>query len=335
MPTNPTIVFTAPREVEVHDLPVPQPGPGELLVRTSRTLISTGTELSCLDGTQPRGQIWSSYGSFPSRPGYSHVGEVIETGDGVDADWVGRRVASKGSHAAYVTLTPDACWVLGDDVSDEDATFHTLAVVALNGVRRGSLMFGESAVVYGLGMVGNLTAQICRLAGARPVIGVDLSEMRLGLLPDGPGVVGVDGSGDVRAAVDEATKGRMADVVYECTGSGALIPHEMKVLRRLGRIVIVSSPLTATKEFDFHDLCNSPSLTIIGAHNYSHPPVATPQNPWTMRRDTEFYFDRLSEGDFKVTHLITHRGPAATAPALYQMLLEDRSAAMGVVLSWP
>jgi 2-desacetyl-2-hydroxyethyl bacteriochlorophyllide A dehydrogenase len=335
MPANPTVVFTAPRQVEVQDVPVPEPGPGTLLIRTRCTLISTGTELSCLDGTQPRGRVWSEYGSFPSRPGYSNVGTVVEAGEGVDGGWVGKRVASWGGHGAYVTAGLGQCKALDEAVPDEDAAFATLGIVALNGVRRGQPLFGESAVVYGLGIVGNLAAQICAFAGALPVIGVDLSEKRLSLLPDLPGVVAVDASAaDVPAAVEAATDGRKADIVYECTGNGNLIPKEMEVLRRQGRIVIVSSPLTPTHEFDFHDLCNSPSLTIIGAHNFSHPPYATPDSPWTMQRDTDLFFDLLEAGRLKMSHLISHRQPVEEAPALYRMLLEDRGSAMGVILTW-
>ncbi len=336
MPANPTVVFTAPRQVEVQDLPVPEPGPGQLLVRTRCTLISTGTELSCLDGLQPRGQRWSEFGSFPHRPGYSNVGTVVGVGEGVDQAWVGRRVSSWGAHGAYVTADPALCRELPDGVADEDAAFSTLGIVALQGVRRGGIRFGESAIVYGLGVVGNLAAQICAFAGALPVIGVDLAERRLALLGKAPGVVAVDASaGDVPAAVEAATKGRKADVVYECTGNGQLIPKEMAVLRRQGRMVIVSSPLTATREFDFHDLCNAPSLTIIGAHNFSHPAQATLDNPWTMQRDTEFFFDLLDAGRLRVNHLISHRGSVERAPGLYRMLLEDRGSAMGVVLRWP
>ncbi len=335
MPANPTVVFTAPRAVEVQDLPVPEPGPGMVLVRTHCTLISTGTELSCLDGTQPRGRVWSQYGAFPNRPGYSNVGTVIAAGPDVDPAWVGRRVASWGGHGAYVTAAVGLCREVGDGVTDEDATFSTLGVVSLNGVRRGNLRFGESAVVYGLGVVGNLAAQICAFAGAFPVIGVDLAQNRLALLPQQPGVVAVDASAaDVPAAVEAATDGRKADVVYECTGSGQLIPKEVAVLHRQGRMVILSSPLTSTHEFDFHDLCNAPSLTIIGAHNSSHPAHATPDNPWTLQRDTGFFFELLGAGRLRVRHLISHREPVENAPALYQMLLEDRGGAMGVILRW-
>jgi 2-desacetyl-2-hydroxyethyl bacteriochlorophyllide A dehydrogenase len=335
MPANPTVVFTAPRQVEVQDLPVPEPRPGQVLIRTRCTLISTGTELSCLDGNQPRGQVWSSYGSFPSRPGYSNVGTVEAVGAGVDTAWVGKRVTSWGGHGGYVTVGVGFCKEVGDAVADEDATFATLAVIALNGIRRGDLRFGESAVVYGLGLVGNLSAQVCAFAGAFPVIGVDVAKKRLSLLRKVPGAVAIDASaGGVPAAVEKATRGRKADVVYECTGNGQLIPKEMEVLRRQGRIVIVSSPLTATHEFDFHDLCNSPSLTIIGAHNSSHPEHATPDNPWTKERDTEFFFELLAAGRMKVSHLISHRESVEDAPAVYKMLLEDRGSAMGVVLKW-
>lgn len=335
MAANPTVVFVAPRRVEVQDWPVPKPGAGEVLIRTRCTLISTGTELSCLLGDVPRGQVWENYGSYPSVPGYSNVGTVTELGEGVPEDWLGRRVASWGSHAAFVTRPLSNCWPLGDGVADEDAAFSTLALVALNGVRRSQLIFGEAAAVYGLGIVGQLTARICRFAGARPVIGIDLSEHRLGFLPEQIGFVRLRADRDVQAGVSEATAGRMADVVFEVTGSPDVIPREFAVLHPQGRCVILSSPLSATKSFDFHDLCNSPSFTIIGAHNFSHPEHATRDNPWTMRRHTEFFFDLLAAGEMEVAGLVTRREPVGKAPEVYASLVEGRGREMGVVLTFP
>ena len=215
------------------------------------------------------------------------------------------------------------------------AAFSTLALVALNGVRRSRLIFGEAAAVYGLGLVGQLTARICRFAGAWPVIGIDLSAYRLGFLPEGAGIVRVRADGDVRAEVAEATAGRMADVVFEVTGNPDVIPTEFAVLHPQGRCVILSSPLSATKSFDFHDLCNGPSFTIIGAHNVSHPEHATRDNPWTMRRDTELFFDLLAGGAMDVAGLITRREPVQRAPEAYADLVRDRGREMGVVLTFP
>ena len=336
MPSNPTVVFTGSRKVEVQDRPIPEPGPGQLLVRTHCALISTGTELSSLDGERSCGGIWERYRKYPRTPGYDNIGTVLDVGEGVERDWVGKRVASYANHGAYVLAPRDRCWAVSRDVPDEDAAFFTLAQIALNGVRRSQLTFGEAAVVYGLGIIGHITAQLCWFAGARPVMGIDLSEQRVGLLPSKEGMQGVvAGAADVKEEVKSATGGRMADVVFEVTGNPEVIPKEFEVLRFQGRCVILASPLAPTKQFDFHDLCNSPSFTIIGAHNGSHPPCATADNPWTMERHAEMFFDLVADGELQVSQLISHQEPVEKAPELYGMLVADRSQAMGVILTWP
>jgi threonine dehydrogenase-like Zn-dependent dehydrogenase len=125
----------------------------------------------------------------------------------------------------------------------------------------------------------------------------------------------------------------MADVVFEVTGNAEAIPEEARLLRRLGRLVIVSSP-RGPSLFDFHDLCNSPSLTIIGAHNSSHPAYETLNNPWTNHRHAELFFDLVADGRLDVGRLISHRVPYTEAPGVYEQLLEDRSRMMGVLFEW-
>ncbi|NLW49728.1 MAG: zinc-binding dehydrogenase [Candidatus Brocadiaceae bacterium] len=335
MAANPSVVFAAPRQVVVEDRPMPELRPGEALIRTHCTLISTGTELSALLGDQPRGGIWTEYGKYPSRPGYSNVGTVIEVGEGVSGDLLGRRVASRAPHAAVVKQSVDSFWPVADDVSDEAAVFSTLAIICLNGVRRSGLRFGESAVVYGMGLLGQLTARFCHFAGARPVLGVDISEHRLGFLPDQPGYVRVRGDNDPKAAVSEATAGRLADLVFELTGNGDVLPKEFDLLHPQGRFVVLSSPLRPTKSFDFHDLCNGPSHTIIGAHNGSHPLTASLGNPWTQLRDRELFADMLANRDVEVESLATRREPVENAPQAYADLIADRGSQMGVILQFP
>jgi threonine dehydrogenase-like Zn-dependent dehydrogenase len=97
--------------------------------------------------------------------------------------------------------------------------------------------------------------------------------------------------------------------------------------------VILSSPRGETR-FDFHDLCNAPSFTIVGAHNNSHPAYETPGNPWTLLRHREIYFDLVADGELEVASLISHRVPHTEAPGVYDMLLADRTQALGVVLVW-
>ena len=139
METNPTVVFAKPTKVILEDRPIPAPAEGELLVRTRRNLISTGTELTILNGQFPRESAWANYGKFPFTPGYNSVGEVIDTGLGVDKSWIGRKVACHARHTAYSVLKPGSIRPILRDISDEEAVFFTLAEIVMNGIRRGEL----------------------------------------------------------------------------------------------------------------------------------------------------------------------------------------------------
>ena len=323
-----------PKVVEIEDRPQPAPAAGQLLIKTSRTLISIGTELTILSGEYPEGSYWASYGKLPFDPGYDNIGTVVEVGPGVAADWIGKKVGTYGGHARFTLSDPQTVRPIDRDIPDEQAAFFTIAEIVMNGVRRAKVTWGETVVVYGLGLLGQLTVQFCRLAGARPIFAVDVADSRLDRLPTDGAVVPINaGREDVKSVVEKLTKGRMAEVVFEVTGAPDLIPKQFETLHRQGRFVVLSSPRGKTA-FDFHDLCNAPSYTIIGAHNMSHPPLATPDYPWTMHRHAELFFDLVAEGALSVDLLISHRERYTEAPRLYNMLLRDRSTAMGIVLDW-
>ena len=334
MQTNPTVLFTGTRRVAIEDRPMPSIGPGEMLIRTRCTLISTGTELTILAGDYPPGTAWSKYAKFPFLAGYDNIGEVVDLGTGVDNAWLGRTVATYCHHARFVKAAPSNARPVLRHLPDHHAVFFTIAEIVMNGVRRGGITWGETVIVYGMGLLGQLTARICRIAGATRVFCADTAPARLAMLPKHPAFIPVNpASDDVAAIVRDATRGRMADAVFEVTGNPAVIPNEFAALRRCGRMILLSSPKGLTM-FDFHDLCNAPSFTIIGAHNSSHPEVATSANPWTQHRHGELFFDMAADGDLDLEPLISHRRPYTDAIELYQMLLDDRSKAMGVVMEW-
>lgn len=332
---NPTVTFTAPKVCVVQDQEVPRAGPGELVVKTRRSLISTGTEMTIFSGEFPPNSYWSQYGKYPFKAGYSNVGVVTEVGAGVDASWMGKRVASFTPHAAYIKTTPEQCDVVPDGVSDEDATFFSIALIVMNGVRLSEVVWGEPVAMYGAGLLGQFASRFCMLAGARPILVVDTAASRLAMLPKHPAIVPVDASkSDPVAVVKDATRGRMASAVFEITGNQNLIPKEFDLLTRpLGRFVMLSSP-RGPVPFDFHDLSNAISSKIIGAHQMSHPAHETPYNVWTKHRHVELFYDWVKSGEFGANALISHRFPVAKAPDAYALLLADRSQAMGIIFEW-
>lgn len=334
MPRNEAIVFNDARSVSIERREMPEPAGDEVLVRTDRTLISTGTELTILAGEVDPGSNWAEITDYPFVPGYNNVGTVVEVGETVETVEVGQRVATTGSHTAYTVAEESACRPIPSDVSTDEAVFFTIAEIVMNGIRRGEVTWGETVAVYGLGLLGQLAARLCHVAGGRPVVGVDLASERTAYLPDRPGMSGIDPTEDSPDEfVRDATGGRLADAVFEVTGNPNAIPDELDALREQGRLVVLSSPRGQTT-FDFHDHCNAPSYHIIGAHNSSHPAVSTPRNPWTQQRHAELFFDYLAEGTLSISPLISHRHHYTEAPALYDELLADRTSAMGVVLEW-
>lgn len=336
MSANQTVVFTEPRRAVIEERSIPEPGPGEVLVKTRRSLISTGTELTIYSGEYPERSSWADYAKYPFIPGYSNVGQIVRVGDGVEGSLVGTRVASHAPHVHYATMRASHTFPLRrEGVSDEEASFFTLAQIVMNGVRRSRLEWGEAVVVYGCGLLGQLAVRFARLLGARPVFAVDVAESRLGLLPKDSAILPLNPTRqDPVQVVLDHTQGRKADLVIELTGNQDLLPKEFACLRVQGRFLVLSSP-RGPSQFDFHDLCNAPSYTIIGAHTSSAPKMGELDLPWTHARNTELFLNLIGDKEIDLRPLITHRASYADAPTFYNQLLEDRSQLMGVVFEWP
>lgn len=332
---NLTVIFSEPSEITWQESDIVAPKEHELLVKTQRTMISLGTEFSVLERKNvTEGSAWDNYAKFPFEPGYANIGTVTEVGSALDKAWIGKTVASYGVHAKYVLVEEQDARIVPPQINIDHATFFVFAEIVMQGIRRGKIMWGDAVVVYGLGILGLLAAQFCRLSGAKPVFAVDIIPSRLERIPNDVGLYAINPQkDDLLGIVKEVTKGRLADVVIELTGVAELIPKEFDVLKHQGRFIVLSSPRGMT-HFDFHDLCNWPSYTIIGAHNYSHPKHESLENPWTNLRDAEYFFDMVADGEIELENLITSRINYTEAVDFYYKLLKDRSDEVGIIINW-
>ena len=191
------VTFTGPRTVELREQEVRDPGPGEILVRTVVSLVSTGTEGLCLEGDFDLDSRWASATRYPQTPGYSNVGRVLEVGKGVAGLAEGDRVFTTSTHRQFALVAADhpKSAKLPDYTADEDATWSWLAAVTQTGVRRAEHAIGETAAVVGVGPLGQLVVQYLRLAGLQldneiPRSLVSLASIRKGALIDQSGVDG-------------------------------------------------------------------------------------------------------------------------------------------------
>lgn len=330
--TSAVLRMTGPEEVAVRQRPRPEPADEEVLVRTDRTLISTGTEMAMYSGDYPSNSRWDRYADYPVTPGYMNLGTVVE---GRDGPAEGTRVVSFTPHAEYVTPDADGCYPVPEGVDDDAALLFAVAEIAMHALRRGRVDWGETVAVFGLGLFGQLAVRIGHFAGARPVVGVNRSRERLDLLPDVGGVVGLSTHDDGwLEALRAATGGDLADVVVEATGNADAIAQELDALRRQGRLVVLGCPQGETT-LDFHDQCNWPSYELIGAHISSRASVETPRTPWTQRRYVELFFEILGEPAMEdVGDLVTRREPYANAGGVYDDLHRRRTDDLSAILEW-
>ena len=330
-------VAEAPRALGWEEVELPdQPPPGKVLVGTRATLISTGTELANWTGiTADRAAMGDDWRDRPLRLGYSLVGTVLAAGEGVERLQPGDRVSGAGPHASAALLDADRCVPVTSSLSDAAATFGTLGPIVLNGVRRAGLALGESVAVVGLGLIGQLAGLCARLNGARPVVGLDPFPQRRHLAAE----VGFDAAlapGDPAAVAHAAQWTGTAgfDVVFEATGHPEALAPALRLAAPGGRVVALGSTRGTVRDFDLYADLHRRGITLIGAHANSHPAQANAANRWTEPANRALTLRLIAAGDLPVERLISHRVPAAEAPAMFALLADHREEAMGVVLEW-
>ena len=335
MQKNYKVIFPEQCKVALVEWDVPQPAAGEILVRTLVSQISTGTELTRLEANVDKDSAWINDFKYPIFPGYSNVGKVVKVGADVSEEWIGKRVLTTARHATYgvVRLSPDIK-VVPDSVSSEDATYGSLGCVAMASIRAAQIRPGDTVVVFGAGLVGQLVARLAYIAGALNVFVTDVSDNRLNMLPDDPGYHKVNSTKEnIKDVLMSTGKKELARVVFEVTSVPSLIETELHCLQRRGTLVITSSP-KGKSLVDF-EYCSRNGLTIIGGHNWAiHTPTATPADPWTRAADTEYFLELLAQNKLSVKETITHKENYKNAVAMYDMLVKDRTQALGVLLTW-
>lgn len=328
------IVFPAARRVVLETVALPTPGPGEVLCRAQKSLVSRGTESFCLRGEYDPGTYWEEYIQYPFHPGYSMVARVEAVGDGVTRWQPGDRVSSWAPHRQFFKVPEGQLFPIPETISDEAATWATLARTTQLGVRRAQLELGESAVVIGLGILGQLVVQYLRLGGARRIIAVDTSPQRLELarLSGATDLVRAPAA-DAGSEIAVITGGRLADVVFDITGHPAVLAPATQLLRKLGRLVLLGDSPTPSRQHLGPRVVGD-SLSILGMHGFMFPEHATPFNQWTAEAMTEVFFDMLLQGRMDVMPLIDRRMAPTEAPALYRALLDGSDDAVGVIFDW-
>ena len=338
MDKNYKVCFVAKSQVELQECEIPEVGDDQYLVKMEVSQICTGTELTYLEGNIGEGSNWEQDIKFPRYPGYSAVGKIVAVGKNVDPSLIGKRVGTSFKHQKYqvgeASRLDIALNIIPDKVSSADAVFATIAGITMASIRSAQVRPGDVCVVYGAGLIGQLTARNAKNAGATTVIVADVSDNRLSLIPQGEPYVTVNSTKvDMPEFVKSLTGGAGADIVFETTSHPGLIEQELHCLRKKGKLIITSSPKgKSTVDFDY---CSRNALTIIGAHNVTyHTKVETLADRWTSRNDQGYFINLLNKDLIDVSNLNTHTFHYKDAVSAYEMLMKDRTQALSVLINW-
>ncbi|RKU11584.1 hypothetical protein C6502_07780 [Candidatus Poribacteria bacterium] len=324
------VVWPSRATVEIEEFEFPSLGDNEILVATECSLISPGTERAFLLG------LPNAQGRYPSYPGYSNIGVVIDSGKDVDGFKIGDRVVSSKGHTSHFVATPDSLLKVTEPMlSSEEGVFFNLCTIAMQGVRKAKIELGEPVLVLGGGLIGLFAMQLAKLTGGLPAITADLSDYRLQLAKQ----VGADytvnpEAKDLIDQLDKVTSGRGLAVVIEATGHPPVVNTAFQLADWHGRVVLLASTRGETERVNFYRDIHGKGLTVVGAHNSVRPRHESSPNFWTLRDDWELSLQLIAHRRVVVAPLITHRLAGTQAAEAYQLLMEWDQNLLGVVLNW-
>jgi len=329
-----TVVFPEAQRCDVIEEEIGDPGPGEILVQTTVSLISTGTESWCYRGDFEPGTGWAAWVKYPFYPGYSHVGQVVKVGRQVREFAEGDRVFSVTSHRQFATKVaePGEPVKVPDYIDDEEAAWLMLATITQTGVRRAEHNMGDRAVVIGLGPLGQLVTQYLRTIGLLEILVIDTIQQRLDIALAHGATHGFCGSAaDAYDFVAQHTNEQMADVVYDVTGHYAVLPMGLKLARNFGKLVLMGDSPHPSRQHLTQDVL-SRQVDIIGTQNQNLPPSQAQR--WPFDQQALLFMEYLRREQMRVSDLITHRFSPTEAPAVYELLQNSRGSTMGVIFDW-
>jgi 2-desacetyl-2-hydroxyethyl bacteriochlorophyllide A dehydrogenase len=322
------LLATGIDRVELVDTNIPEPGPDELVVEARYTAISPGTEMRCLAGRQIGV-------SFPYIPGYSMVGRVTARGRGVtiperaivfcQGTEKADRALAWGGHIAHALRSASSVFPLPAGVEPLNAALAKLAAIAYRGVRVAKTRPHEEVAVVGLGPIGQLSARLHRLAGAR-VVAADLDASRVALAKSAGIEAVVPSEGLVQAFAQRQPNG--ADVVVDSTGAAPVLQQSVRLVKSKAwdnsltepaRLVIQGS-YAENVIFDYHQAF------------YRELSVLFPRD--NQARDIEAVLRFIAGGQLNSRDLISEVCKPQEAPRIYGALRAAKPGLLSAVFDW-
>lgn len=331
-----TLYFIAPHQVEVREEALPAPEADDVLVETTCSAISAGTEMLIYRGRFPRdleadSTISSLRGGFkyPLAYGYACVGVVRETGPQVDKSWRDKLVFAFQPHTSHFITTPDSLFPVPSSLSPDSACFLPNMETAINLVQDGAPIFGERVLVLGQGIVGLLTASLLSNFPLDVLVTADCYALRcdsspvarrLSLDPHAPGF-------------RQEAKGFLkqgADLTFEVSGNPSALNDAIALTTFSGRVVIGSWYGEKRAEIDLGGAFHRSRIKLISSQVSTIAPEL--EGRWDKARRFNAAWRALER--IKPEKWITHRFSIDHAPEAYRLLDQSPQETIQVIFDY-
>ena len=356
-------------ESYIEDIPLPIVKKGEILISTSYSVISPGTEKSLIkfskssfiskaiqqpdkvkevfdkaknDGPLTAIEAIKNRLNMPLELGYCNVGIVEDVGEGVLKFKKGDRVISNGPHSEYCCVPQNLCAKVPSNVSSEEASFTVLASIGLQAIRLAKPSFGETFVVTGLGIIGLLTIQLLKANGCK-VIGIDINSERCKLANQfGIESINLSEIDNPVEYVNNLTEGRGVDgvLISATTNSDEPIHMACKLCRKRGRIVLIGvtglnfrRDLLYKKELTFQVSCSYGPGRYDSFYEEKGNDYPIGFVRWTENRNFQAILSAFSQKSLNIYPLISKRLPFEKVLEGYE-LLNSNPDILGILLEY-
>ena len=330
--TGRRLVIVGTDHVELEDYDVSEPGPGQVLMRVSRSQISGGSEKN--------GVLSASDDSIRRPTGYTTVGRVLASGPGMEEFKPGDRVLAFGNHGTHwLTGRKDlnehkaAIHRIEYEISDEQAAFAVLGDVGLMSVRRAELQIDESVAVFGQGVVGQMVTAFCRISGAHPIIAVDLDDRRLQFSRISGATHIVNASRDDAVAEIRRITGDGAQCVFHAARIPEILVPCMQAASDRGKVILSGSP-PGTVEIGLQVELLRRELDIRGVYGRGLEDIVHPYWPWSRHRNRNAIMRLIESRELTVDPFISHVEKPEKANELYHKILNGHEGWMSIFFDW-
>lgn len=333
------VVVTGQHQVELQtaELDAPVLSANEVLLDTEYTFISSGTELANYTGREPKVFQKGAWCAYPWRSGYANVGIVRDIGTDVTRTTIGERVFTYGRHASTIRYSQERLIApVPRSVEPNVVAASRMAGVAMTAIVVAEIPTNATVIVFGMGLVGNLAAQMFQIHGCH-VIGVDPVAERRALAQRCGIEYTVGGPPDeAQAQLQELTNGGLGNITVDAVGHSGVVMQALRATTNHGQLVILGSPRVSVHG-DLTELLSETHLrwiTIRGALEWCvpmYPDIGNRTSQWSKQQTI---FDWIARGQLQVEPLVSHRLKPEQIKQAYDGLLNEPSVYTGVVLDW-